>query len=263
MASLLTSLLTLARDGDKPVTGHAVSLARAAERAHERWAPAAELAGRSLELVGRGDATITASEEDLAILLDNLIENALRCSPSRVVVDSGRDGPAAWLAVRDEGPGLAAGEETRVFERFARGRAGGGSSGTGLGLAIVQTLARRWRGGVTLANRLGGGTRAEVRFPATARWRRTHGPKRRRSSPRPRGLALRRRDGLRRLRRLARFRGGSGDSPSAGSPRAHACTSSSPADGRRESERSGDHDHHAGDRDRDDNRRRPRRPPGR
>jgi signal transduction histidine kinase len=168
MASLLTSLLTLARDGDKPASGDAVSLARAAERAHERWAPTAAQDGRELELVGSGEATITASEEDLAILLDNLIENALRYSPSRVVVDWGRDGGGAWLAVLDEGPGLAPGEETRLFERFARGRAGGGSSGTGLGLAIVQTLARRWRGTVSLANRLEGGMRAEVRFPAAA-----------------------------------------------------------------------------------------------
>lgn len=168
MASLLTSLLTLARDGDKPASGDAVSLARAAERAHERWAPTAAQDGRELELVGSGEATITASEEDLAILLDNLIENALRYSPSRIVVDWGRDGGGAWLAVLDEGPGLAPGEETRLFERFARGRAGGGSSGTGLGLAIVQTLARRWRGTVSLANRLEGGMRAEVRFPAAA-----------------------------------------------------------------------------------------------
>jgi two-component system, OmpR family, sensor kinase len=168
MASLLTSLLTLARDGDKPASGHAVSLARAAERAHERWAPTAAQDGRELELVGSGEATIAASEEDLAILLDNLIENALRYSPSRVGVDWGRDGGGAWLAVLDEGPGLAPGEEARLFERFARGRAGGGSSGTGLGLAIVRTLARRWRGTVSLANRLEGGMRAEVRFPAAA-----------------------------------------------------------------------------------------------
>jgi signal transduction histidine kinase len=168
MASLLTSLLTLARDGDKPASGDAVSLARAAERAHERWAPTAAQDGRELELVGSGEATITASEEDLAILLDNLIENALRYSPSRIVVDWGRDGGGAWLAVLDEGSGLVPGEETRLFERFARGRAGGGSSGTGLGLAIVQTLARRWRGTVSLANRLEGGMRAEVRFPAAA-----------------------------------------------------------------------------------------------
>ena len=109
-----------------------------------------------------------ASEEDLAILLDNLIENALRYSPTRVTVDWGRDGNEAWLAVLDEGPGLAPGEETSLFDRFARGSAGSSRPGTGLGLAIVQTLAHRWRGSASLANRIEGGTRAEVRFPVAA-----------------------------------------------------------------------------------------------
>ena len=168
LARLLTSLLTLARKGDKPAAPRPVSLAQAAERAHERWVATAEEDGRELELVGNGDATIAASEEDLAILLDNLIENALRYSPTRVAVDWGRDGGEAWLAVLDEGPGLQAGEERQLFERFARGSAGSGRSGTGLGLAIVQTLAHRWRGEASLSNRLEGGTRAEVRFPAAA-----------------------------------------------------------------------------------------------
>jgi signal transduction histidine kinase len=168
MARLLTSLLTLAREGDKPADARPVSLARAAERAYERWTAAAEQDGRELELAGGADAAIAASEEDLAILLDNLIENALRYSPTRVAIDWGRDGEEAWLAVLDEGPGLAPGEETKLFDRFARGSAGSGRAGTGLGLAIVQTLARRWRGTATLRNRLEGGMRAEVRFPAAA-----------------------------------------------------------------------------------------------
>jgi signal transduction histidine kinase len=168
LARLLTSLLTLAREGDRPGEARPVSLARAAERAYERWAAAAEQDGRELELVGDGDATIAASEEDLAILLDNLIENALHYTPTRVVVDWGRDGGEAFVAVLDEGPGLEAGEETRLFDRFARGSAGSSRSGTGLGLAIVQTLAHRWRGEASLSNRIEGGTRAEVRFPAVA-----------------------------------------------------------------------------------------------
>jgi two-component system, OmpR family, sensor kinase len=168
LASLLTSLLTLAREGDQPGDPRPVSLARAAERAHDRWAASAEHEGRALELVGDGDAVVGASEEDLAILLDNLIENALRYSPQRVEVDWGRDGDEGWLAVLDEGPGLAAGEETRLFDRFACGSAGAQRTGTGLGLAIVQTLARRWRGQASLTSRLEGGTRAEVRFPIAA-----------------------------------------------------------------------------------------------
>jgi signal transduction histidine kinase len=168
LARLLTSLLTLAREGDKPASGRPVSLARAAERAHERWAATAEQDGRELELLGSEDATISASEEDLAILLDNLIENALNYSPTRVSIDWGRSGKEAWLAVLDEGAGLAPGEETSLFDRFARGSAGGSKPGTGLGLAIVDTLARRWRGSASLSNRIEGGTRAEVRFPAAA-----------------------------------------------------------------------------------------------
>lgn len=168
MARLLTSLLTLAREGDKPVDARPVSLTRAAERAYERWVVAAEQDGRELELAGGDEVAIAASEEDLAILLDNLIENALRYSPTRVAIDWGRDGDEAWLAVLDEGPGLAPGEETKLFDRFARGSAGSGRSGTGLGLAIVQTLAHRWRGTASLQNRIEGGTRAEVRFPAVA-----------------------------------------------------------------------------------------------
>jgi signal transduction histidine kinase len=168
LARLLTSLLTLAREGDEPGEAHPVSLARAAERAHERWSANADREGRAVALVGDGDATIAASEEDVAILLDNLIENALRYSSGGVSLDWGEDDGDAWLAVLDEGPGVVSGEETRLFERFARGSASRERPGTGLGLTIARTLARRWRGDATLANRETGGTRAEVRFPSAS-----------------------------------------------------------------------------------------------
>ena len=57
------------------------------------------------------------------------------------------------MQVTDEGPGLAAGEEDAVFNRFHRGSAGRASRrGTGLGLAIARELAGRWDGTVTLEN---------------------------------------------------------------------------------------------------------------
>jgi two-component system OmpR family sensor kinase len=165
MASLLTALLTLAREGDTPAYARPVSLARAAAEAYERWAVPAEEEGRELELVGGRDAYVSASQADVAIVLDNLVENALRYSTGAVSIDWGSDRGEGWLAVLDDGPGLAPGEETRLFERFARGRAGSERPGSGLGLAIVQTLARRWRGEATLTNRPEGGTRGEVRLP--------------------------------------------------------------------------------------------------
>jgi two-component system, OmpR family, sensor kinase len=109
LARLLTSLLTLAREGDRPESGRTVSVTAAARRARERWAASAETEGRTLELSGDGDAPIRASEEDLAIVLDNLIENALRYSPAPgpVTVEWGVENGEAWIAVLDQGPGLA------------------------------------------------------------------------------------------------------------------------------------------------------------
>jgi signal transduction histidine kinase len=86
-----------------------------------------------------------------------------------VTIEFGRDTDEAYLAVLDEGPGLAEDEEEALFERFSRGSASkGGPGGTGLGLAIVQTLAQRWGGSASLTTRPEGGARGEIRLPAGA-----------------------------------------------------------------------------------------------
>ena len=93
-----------------------------------------------------------------------LLENALHYSPAHTTVTvSCRDGS---IEVRDEGAGLAPGEEEQVFERFRRGSAGrAGPKGSGLGLPIARELARRWGGEVTLAPRAGGGASATIALP--------------------------------------------------------------------------------------------------
>ena len=167
LARLLTALLTLAREGDRPAGAATTSLADAVEHAGERWADRAEQGGHGLVVECSDDAVARASEDDLAIVLDNLIENALHYSGGgTVTVECGRDGNEVYLAVSDEGPGLEPGEEEGVFERFARGSGGRRAAGTGLGLALVATLARRWGGSARIANRQEDGARAEVRFPA-------------------------------------------------------------------------------------------------
>jgi signal transduction histidine kinase len=169
LARLLTTLLTLAREGDRPPARATVSLAAAVEAAEERWGDRARSSGHELATVSRDDAVARASEEDIAIVLDNLIENALNYSPGgTVTVECGRERDEVFVAVSDEGPGLEPGEEERVFDRFARGSGGRGAPGTGLGLALVATLARRWGGSARIANRPEGGARAEVRLPAAA-----------------------------------------------------------------------------------------------
>jgi two-component system, OmpR family, sensor kinase len=168
LARLLTALLTLAREGQAPTPGRAVSLAEAAAGAHARWSDRAEQEGGRIELDGPEAVTACASDDDVAIMLDNLVENALNYSPAGTTVSLrwGQTGPEVWLAVEDEGPGIAPGEEQMLFDRFARGSAGTRSPGTGLGLAVVQMLAGRWRGRASIRNRPEGGARVEVWLPA-------------------------------------------------------------------------------------------------
>jgi signal transduction histidine kinase len=167
LARLLTTLLALAREGDRPAP-KPVDLAEAVGQATERWIDRAGQTGHELVADCRENAVALASEEDVAIVLDNLIENALKYSPDggTVRVECAREGAEAYLAVLDEGPGLAPGEEQRLFERFARGSSGSRAPGTGLGLALVATLARRWGGSASIRNRVNGGARAEIRLPA-------------------------------------------------------------------------------------------------
>lgn len=83
----------------------------------------------------------------------NLVENALLHSPvGPVELAANRSGDTVVLEVLDEGPGLAPGDEARVFERFARGSAQS-STGTGLGLAIVKGFARLMQADVSAGNR--------------------------------------------------------------------------------------------------------------
>jgi signal transduction histidine kinase len=171
LARLLNTLLMLAREGQTPAKGRLVSLGLAAKHAQERWEARSEQQDRRLELTPGEDVVVHSAEEDLAIVLDNLVENALHYSPAggAVTIEFGRDTDEAYLAVLDDGPGLAQGEEEALFERFARGSASkGGPGGTGLGLAIVQTLAERWGGSASLRTRPEGGARAEIRLPAGA-----------------------------------------------------------------------------------------------
>ena len=166
LARLLSGLLTLAREGEPPTLREPTSLAEAAEAAVDRWSPAAEQSGHRLRVDVEEDVYARITLEDVAIALDNMIENALTYSPSggTVTIAVGRSVDQCVLAVLDEGPGLAADELEHVFDRFARGSAGRHAAGTGLGLSIVQTLARRWGGDARIENRPEGGARVELRL---------------------------------------------------------------------------------------------------
>ena len=145
---LVEQLLALARhDGNGAASATApVDLAALARRA--LYDAATEAQARAIELRGPDAATpvmIQGQADALAVLLRNLIDNALRHTPAggvvQVTVRRGAAG-AAELVVEDSGPGIAPAERQRVLDRFYR-VPGAPGHGSGLGLAIVQAVARR------------------------------------------------------------------------------------------------------------------------
>ena len=162
LSQIVDELLILSRAGEHELPGEEIDLELACRRAAERWR--AHAAERGIE-IAFGDGEVGArgwsAGPDLDRSIDALLENALLYSPPSSTVTIAF-GPGR-VEVLDRGPGLAAGEEEAVFERFKRGEAGRrGPAGTGLGLPIARELTRQWRGDVTLAARDGGGLRAII-----------------------------------------------------------------------------------------------------
>ena len=167
MSDLVADLLVLARAGVPPRSVSSSDLAEQARAAADRWRPVAEDREQTFALEAPGvPVVVGADPSDIAIVLDNLIENAIVYSPSgaTVSVTVSQNG-GGTIRVEDDGPGIHPSEAKRVFDRFFRGRAGSGvPGGTGLGLTIVHDLAARWSGSVELEP-TGRGTRIAVRFP--------------------------------------------------------------------------------------------------
>jgi len=160
LSRMVDELLVLSRAGERDRPGQPVDLQDAASRALERWRETARKRSIGLEMrVGSAPGRTTCAPADLDRVLDALLENAIRYSPSGSSIELRCS--TGKIEVLDQGPGLQEGEP--VFDRFYRGSAGRrGPSGTGLGLSIARELAREWGGEVGLTNREGPGARATV-----------------------------------------------------------------------------------------------------
>jgi two-component system, OmpR family, sensor kinase len=119
-------------------------------------------------------AVVSGVRDDLHRLIFNLVDNALAHTPAgtEIEVRIAATGTSASVTVQDNGPGIPAELESRIFERFVRGT-DDGSEGSGLGLAIVRELAQAHGGTVTLERpRDQCGTRFVLTLPRFAphRW---------------------------------------------------------------------------------------------
>ena len=126
----------------------------------------------NLEIAAAESLTITGLEGRLAQVFRNLIVNAVSFSPpgGTITVRATREGPFACVDVLDQGPGIPAGKEKAIFERFYSERPEAEKFGThsGLGLSISKQIVEAHRGIISAGNRNdGGGTGARfiVRLP--------------------------------------------------------------------------------------------------
>ena len=113
-------------------------------------------------------ATVLADPQDLRVLLENLVDNALRHTPpgSRVDLHIEQRAGRVSLAVNDNGPGIAEADHERVLERFVRLNPQNETTGSGLGLAIVAQIAQQNGGLLTLASSPPGGLSVRIAFSA-------------------------------------------------------------------------------------------------
>lgn len=170
---LVSDLLLLAetRAGELALEPEAVDLSGVAADAVELSRPLADRAGLTVDLrAAPPGPVVDADPLRLAQLLDNLIANAIKYTPSGgTIAVRVHDGPGgAALEIEDTGPGIPADEQERLFEAFTRG-SGQTATGTGLGLSIVRAIAEAHDATIELDSRPGQGTRVTVGFPRERR----------------------------------------------------------------------------------------------
>jgi signal transduction histidine kinase len=170
LAHLTQQLLTLARlepDAQSPVM-QSVELSALCKSVISDQVRRAEASGIDLGLAEHAASSISGDPETLRILLNNLIDNAIRYAGAQAKIDVAvhETDQGIVLEVCDNGPGISAGDRERVLERFYRGNNQRGS-GSGLGLSIVKTIAEQHGAQVVLdAAPNGLGLRVQIIFPS-------------------------------------------------------------------------------------------------
>jgi two-component system phosphate regulon sensor histidine kinase PhoR len=175
---LIADMMQLARAqaGRAHLTITRVDIATVLAESMRSNLPVAEAKGIALSFQDADKANVMSDLEATLTIANNLIGNAIRyTSPGGHVKVSFRDaGRFLALVVEDDGVGISAGDQKRIFERFYRvsksRRTGGdrghsGTDGTGIGLSIVKNLTLALGGEIRLTSQPGQGARFEVLLP--------------------------------------------------------------------------------------------------
>lgn len=169
---LVSQIIALSRlqATDSVLGAREVLVAQLLESAVARCAALAEGRGIPISLQAEPGLKVEGDAADLETAVTNLIQNAVVHSEpgARVAVTSTVAAGLVEIRVSDNGIGISADDQERIFERFFRVDAdrSRASGGTGLGLSIVKYIAAAHGGDVTVWSRLGRGSTFTLRLPS-------------------------------------------------------------------------------------------------
>src|SRR5271168_407269 len=160
MSTLVSNLLDMARIESGEV------------KLNLQWQPLEEVVGSSLNatrgMLQRHHVEVSIPRDLPLVKIDavliervlvNLLENVSKYTPpgSNVVLSAEVIGDRLSVSVSDNGPGLPAGQEEAVFQKFTRGEREPATPGVGLGLSICRAIIESHQGKIVAAQRPGGG----------------------------------------------------------------------------------------------------------
>ncbi|MGH7564489.1 MAG: two-component regulator propeller domain-containing protein [Gemmatimonadota bacterium] len=169
---LINQILDVARleAGRTPLRARQLDLGALVESVGQAFVPLAERKALTLGVESPAKPLMLYGDpEHLDKALSNLLSNALKFTPPggavRVHVEA--DTAAARIAIRDNGPGIPAGELSRIFERFHRVDAPStrDQPGTGIGLALAKELAELHGGSLIVESEVGFGSTFTITLP--------------------------------------------------------------------------------------------------
>ena len=165
---LVAQLLQMARlePDARPLELQPVALERLARERVLAFLAQAEHKQIDLGLESEGPLEVQGDPQQLRVLIDNLIDNALRYCPegARIDLRLRRHAGRAVLEVADDGPGIAEADKARVLLRFVRLRPAD-TTGSGLGMAIVRQIVEQHQATLSLLDTPGGGLTVRVEWP--------------------------------------------------------------------------------------------------
>ncbi len=136
---IINQLLSASRLHHETMTYQSVILSDCLETMLQELSDALKKKNISLKKDVSHHVTITGNEGYISILLRNLLDNAIKYTPSGGVISVTLN-KSGFMAISDNGPGISDADKNRVFDKFIRVDKTG-QDGSGLGLSIVQTIA--------------------------------------------------------------------------------------------------------------------------